>query len=76
MHWEPGGYNVARNRKDAIALTRDAAASDRWVIEGIYGWLAREAHEVIFYDFSGAKTCLRHTSEVTAFANFTRLRSS
>lgn len=34
------------------------------------------AHEAIFDDFAGAKTCLRQKSEVTTFANFTRLRSS
>lgn len=43
IHWEPGGYNVARNREDAIARVRNAAAANSWVIEGIYGWLAREA---------------------------------
>ncbi|REE89214.1 P-loop NTPase family protein [Cupriavidus plantarum] len=42
IHWEPGGYDVARNRDDAIALARRAAASDSWVIEGIYGWLVGE----------------------------------
>jgi adenylate kinase family enzyme len=43
IHWEPGGYDIARNNEQAIALTRRAAASDSWVIEGIYGWLVREA---------------------------------
>jgi len=126
IHWEPGGYNIARSCEHAIALTKDAAASNSWVIEGIYGWLVREAEpnatalvwlcldeaecvanirnrgvrrggdedsfnallnwaetyrtregsssysaqEMIFDDFSGAKRCLRHMSEVTMFANF------
>jgi adenylate kinase family enzyme len=39
IHWQPGGYNVARDRKDAIRMAQKAAEADRWVIEGIYGWL-------------------------------------
>ncbi|WP_073469183.1 adenylate kinase [Rhizobacter sp. OV335] len=43
IHWEPGGFNVARGRERAIELAREAATgSSSWVIEGIYGWLARE----------------------------------
>jgi len=39
IHWEPGGYNIARPPEHAIALTKEAGASHRWVIEGIYGSL-------------------------------------
>ncbi|HIC7214340.1 P-loop NTPase family protein [Burkholderia stabilis] len=42
VHWLPGGYNAARERADAIRLVRQAASTDRWVIEGIYGWLVDE----------------------------------
>ncbi|AKM04880.1 adenylate kinase [Burkholderia pyrrocinia] len=42
IHWLPGGYNAARERADAIRLVRQAAGADRWVIEGIYGWLVDE----------------------------------
>ncbi|QVN23562.1 hypothetical protein [Burkholderia pyrrocinia] len=42
IHWVPGGYNAARERADAIRLVRQAAGTDRWVIEGIYGWLVDE----------------------------------
>ena len=42
IHWEPGGYDIARNSEQAMALAKRAAALDRWVIEGIYGWLVRE----------------------------------
>jgi len=42
IHWEPGGYDMARNREDAMTLVRKAAATDTWVIEGIYGWLVSE----------------------------------
>ena len=42
IHWLPGGYNVARERNEALQLLRDAAKADRWVIEGIYGSLVNE----------------------------------
>jgi adenylate kinase family enzyme len=42
IHWLPGGYNVARERDDAIRLVRQAARADRWVIEGIYSSLVKE----------------------------------
>lgn len=56
IHWEPGGFNVARQREEAIRLARDAADGDRWVIEGIYGWLIAEiqsdATALIWLDLS------------------------
>lgn len=42
IHWQPGGFNVARQRGEAIQLAREAANADRWIIEGIYGWLIAE----------------------------------
>ncbi|WP_236849312.1 adenylate kinase [Burkholderia diffusa] len=42
IHWLPGGYGVPRERADAIRLAQLAAEAERWVIEGIYGWLANE----------------------------------
>ncbi|HEY4353259.1 MAG TPA: adenylate kinase [Paraburkholderia sp.] len=42
FNWEPGGYNVARKRADVIAMAREAASAERWVIEGIYGWIVSE----------------------------------
>jgi len=42
IHWLPGGYNVARERNEAVQLLRDVAKADRWVIEGIYGSLVNE----------------------------------
>ncbi|AWV03838.1 adenylate kinase [Burkholderia sp. JP2-270] len=42
IHWLPGGYDVARERSEAIRLVQLAAEADRWVIEGIYGWLVNE----------------------------------
>lgn len=42
LHWEPGGYNTPRKREDVIAMARDAATAERWLIEGIYGWIVSE----------------------------------
>jgi len=33
IHWEPGGYDIALNNEQAIALTKRAAALASWVIE-------------------------------------------
>lgn len=42
IHWEPGGYNVPRDRQLSIEMVRRAAARPTWVIEGVYGWLGQE----------------------------------
>ncbi|HGL5380496.1 TPA: adenylate kinase [Burkholderia cenocepacia] len=42
IHWLPGGYGVPRERAEAIRQVQFAAEDDRWVIEGIYGWLVDE----------------------------------
>ncbi len=41
LHWEDHGYGRKRNEDAAMALAREAAASERWIIEGVYGWLAK-----------------------------------
>lgn len=43
IHWEDGGFAVKRDAQAARRLTREAAAGDRWVMEGVYGWLSEEA---------------------------------
>lgn len=43
VHWEPGGYGTRRDAATARVMVREAAAGERWVIEGVYGWLAHEA---------------------------------
>lgn len=43
IFWEPGGYNVAREKAHASAMLGAAAAQPCWVIEGIYGALLRQA---------------------------------
>lgn len=42
IYWLGSGYNQARERSQAIKLTKAAASQEQWVIEGIYGWLVGE----------------------------------
>jgi adenylate kinase family enzyme len=42
IHWEAGGYNVARDKHIDIKAVCQTAARPAWIIEGVYGWLARE----------------------------------
>jgi hypothetical protein len=43
VHWLPGGFNVRQEPATAVEMVRAKAAEDRWVIEGVYGWLANVA---------------------------------
>jgi adenylate kinase family enzyme len=43
LHWEGDDYSVKREEGVARELVREAAAAPRWVIEGVYGWLAEVA---------------------------------
>jgi adenylate kinase family enzyme len=43
LHWEDDGYRIKREEEVAKRLVRDAAAAPRWIIEGVYGWLAEIA---------------------------------
>src|SRR5215472_16095499 len=43
LHWENDGYRIKREEEVAKRLVRDAAAAPRWIIEGVYGWLAEIA---------------------------------
>jgi adenylate kinase family enzyme len=43
IHWLPGGFNARRDSEEARAAVREVAAEERWVIEGVFGWFAREA---------------------------------
>lgn len=43
VHWEPGGYGVARDKQVAIGMVQQEALGTAWVIEGVFGWLAQEA---------------------------------
>jgi adenylate kinase family enzyme len=43
LHWQDNGYGPKRDEASATHLVRDAAAAPRWIIEGVYGWLAEVA---------------------------------
>ncbi|MFT8646533.1 MAG: hypothetical protein ABF854_19360 [Gluconacetobacter sp.] len=43
LHWMPGGFNLRRPPDDAKEAVQAAAREDGWIIEGVFGWLARQA---------------------------------
>jgi adenylate kinase family enzyme len=43
IHWEGDAYDLRRDEKKARDMVAEAAAKSAWVIEGVYGWLARVA---------------------------------
>ena len=43
LHWEGDGYGRKRDEGLARQLVRDEAAKPRWIIEGVFGWLAEVA---------------------------------
>ncbi|MEJ5059209.1 MULTISPECIES: adenylate kinase [unclassified Pseudomonas] len=42
IHWLSDEHSIARPRAEALALARIAAGAERWVIEGVYGWIVSE----------------------------------
>jgi adenylate kinase family enzyme len=42
VHWQ-GAVGTKRDEEEARQMTRDEAAKQYWVIEGVYGWLAEAA---------------------------------
>ena len=42
LHWLSDEHSIARPRAEALAMARIAAEQERWVIEGVYGWIASE----------------------------------
>lgn len=42
IHWLSDEHSLARPRSQARGLARIAAEEERWVIEGVYGWIASE----------------------------------
>jgi adenylate kinase family enzyme len=40
LHWEDDGYGEKRDERVARRLAAEAAAAEKWIIEGVYGWLA------------------------------------
>jgi hypothetical protein len=43
IHWEGDDYGSRRDETNARGMVAEAAAKSAWVIEGVYGWLARVA---------------------------------
>ena len=43
LRWEPGQYGKARDNQLVMDEVARAAAADAWLMEGVYGWLAKVA---------------------------------
>lgn len=43
LHWEENGYGSKRNEAVARKMVLDISDQPRWVIEGVFGWLAEVA---------------------------------
>jgi hypothetical protein len=42
IHWLSDEGSIARPRAEALGMARVAASAERWVIEGVYGWMVSE----------------------------------
>ncbi|MCP1499817.1 adenylate kinase family enzyme [Pseudomonas migulae] len=42
IHWLSDEHSISRPRAEALGMARIAADEERWVIEGVYGWIASE----------------------------------
>jgi adenylate kinase family enzyme len=42
IHWLSDEHSIPRPRAEALAMARVMAEQERWVIEGVYGWIASE----------------------------------
>ncbi|HEF4758639.1 TPA: adenylate kinase [Pseudomonas putida] len=42
IHWLSDEHSIARPRAEALGMARIAASEERWVIEGVYGWIVSE----------------------------------
>jgi cytidylate kinase len=42
LHWLSDEHSIARPRAEALGMARIAADEERWVIEGVYGWIVSE----------------------------------
>ena len=45
IHWVSDEHSIARPRNEALGMARVAASEERWVIEGVYGWMVSELLE-------------------------------
>jgi hypothetical protein len=42
IHWLSDEGSIARPRAEALGMASVAASAERWVIEGVYGWMISE----------------------------------
>ena len=42
IRWLCDEHSIPRPRNEALAMARVVASEERWVIEGVYGWIASE----------------------------------
>ena len=42
IHWLSDEHSIARPRGETLGMARIAASEERWVIEGVYGWIISE----------------------------------
>jgi adenylate kinase family enzyme len=40
LHWEGDGYGVKRDEAVARQMAMESAQEPKWIMEGVYGWLA------------------------------------
>ena len=45
IHWASDEHSIARPRAEALGMARVAASEERWIIEGVYGWMVSELVE-------------------------------
>jgi adenylate kinase family enzyme len=55
LHWEQDGYGTKRNEDVARQMALDVSNEPRWIIEGVFGWLAEialpKATALVWLDF-------------------------
>src|SRR5437773_9294977 len=56
LHWEQDGYGTKRHEDVARQMAFDVSNQPRWIIEGVFGWLAEvalpKATALVWLDFS------------------------
>ncbi|WP_447788458.1 MULTISPECIES: adenylate kinase [Pseudomonas] len=45
IHWISDEHSIPRPRAEALGMARVLASKERWVIEGVYGWMVSELVE-------------------------------
>jgi adenylate kinase family enzyme len=42
IHWLSDEHSIPRPRNEALGMARGATSEERWVTEGVYGWIVSE----------------------------------